>query len=210
MPCGSDQLHLIMSGHPPMQLPSFLGPFKPIPAATFAPSLAPAAAAASNSLHFTMQHQSQTEWCWAATSASIDAFYPTASPKSQCDVATGVLSKPCCASPGSPNCNKQYALDIALGWVSHLAQPVIRTSLSLAHVAGAPSVQDQIDQGRPVCCFIYWSGGRGHFNAIYGYDLNTQDVTVGDPLFSVHIVPYATLLAAYQGAGSWDASYLTQ
>lgn len=195
-----------------MALPAFLGPFTPVPAPPALPAHAFAAigGGAAQRLTFTMQVQQQSQWCWAATSASIDDYYGPAGTKSQCAIATGVLGGSCCTAPGSPACNQPYYLDVALSWVGHLAQPCIGTAIDL--VAGGPgpaSLETEINGGRPVGCHISWSGGGGHFNVIYGYDTGTQDVDVADPYYSTHTLPYAAFKTGYQGAGTWDASYLT-
>lgn len=195
-----------------MSLPSFLGPFAPVPAPHgHGHALSPIGGGAAHSLSFKMQTQTQTEWCWAATSASIDDFYLRAGGKSQCQVATGLLGGNCCTTPGSSTCNQPYYLDLALTWVGHLAQPCILNAIPLASNGGAaPSVEDEIDAGRPIGCHISWSGGGGHFNAIHGYDRNTQDVDVADPFYSTHTLPYSVFQTKYQSTGTWDASYLTK
>ena len=140
----------------------------------------------------------------------MNDFYGVAGSKSQCQIVSGVLGGTCCVTPGSAPCNQPYYLDIALRSVGHLAQPCIGTAIALGSAAaGSPSVEDEINAGRPVGCHISWSGGGGHFNAIYGYDTNTQDVDVADPFFSTHTLPYAAFQTKYQGTGTWDASYLT-
>lgn len=192
-----------------MHLPPFLGPFTAV-APPVGYALAPIGGGPSRRLTFTMQVQLQTEWCWAATSASVNDYYAPAGTKSQCQIASGVLGSSCCITPVSSACNQPYYLDIALTWVGHLAQPYIGAAIAFASpAAGTPSVEDEIDLGRPVACHISWSGGGGHFNAIHGYDTNTQDVDVADPYYSTHTLPYTAFLSNYQGTGTWDASYLT-
>ncbi len=51
--------------------------------------------------------------------------------------------------------------------------------------------------------------GGGHFNVIYGYDPVHQDVDLGDPWYGNQVLPLASLISNYQGAGSWDYSYRT-
>jgi hypothetical protein len=179
---------LVHAKEPLMPLPSFLGPFTPI-APPAAHSFGPLGGAGAATLAFSMQAQSQTQWC---------------------QVATGVLGAGCCAAPSSGPCNKPWYLDAALTWVGHLAQPCIGTSIALGTGGpGTVSIEDEINGGRPVGCHISWSGGGGHFNAIYGYDTATGDVDVADPHYSIVTLPYTVFQTKYQGTGSWDASYLT-
>src|SRR5260370_32822060 len=54
----------------------------------------------SVALDFNMQPQTQTNWCWAATSTSVSHFYRPASTWTQCLVANGDLGhNDCCNTP---------------------------------------------------------------------------------------------------------------
>lgn len=66
-------------------------------------SAAPLGALAAASLNFTMQKQTQTNWCWAAVSASVGNYYGTGS-WTQCGVATAALDRNCCNQPGRATC----------------------------------------------------------------------------------------------------------
>ena len=189
-----------------MQLPSFLGPFLDVPAV-------PAAAPAENApaygviLPFTMQVQQQTEWCWAATAASVSAYYNAAPVLTQCQVASECLGGlECCITPLPPppppywegNCS--FALDAALSVVKHLAAGPTGAVLPFA------SIMSEINGQRPVCCHI----SCGHFNAIVGYhNDSTQDIVVRDPLHGEQTLPYAMFVSNYNGS-AWDDSYLTK
>jgi papain like cysteine protease AvrRpt2 len=187
-----------------MPLPSFLGPFRNIPAP--APAAPPLGGGGANPLPFTMQTQDFSEWCWAATSSSVCAFYNRPPLMTQCQIASACLNLACCVDPAPPPpwpCNAPYYLDQALTQTGNLAAPATNGALPFA------SVTTEIDAGRPVGCHISWSGGGGHFNAIYGYDAANQDVDLGDPYYGNQTLPYATLVSSYQNLGAWDYSYLT-
>lgn len=66
-------------------------------------SVASLGALAAASLNFTMQKQTQTNWCWAAVSASVGNYYGTGS-WTQCGVATAALDRNCCNQPGRATC----------------------------------------------------------------------------------------------------------
>ena len=60
----------------------------------------------STVLPFNMEHQTQTNWCWAATSKSVSYFYASLlNPWSQCKIASAELSQTCCTSPVPGPCN---------------------------------------------------------------------------------------------------------
>ena len=189
-----------------MPLPAFLGPFVDL-------SASPAAAAPAGPpadgviLPFTMQVQQQTEWCWAATAASVSAFYNVAPVLSQCQIASECLGgMECCITPLPPppppywegNCS--YALDAALNVVKHLAAGPTGDILPFA------SIMNEINGRRPICCHI----STGHFNAIVGYHNDSnQDLVVRDPLYGEHIVPYRVFVSGNNGS-VWDDTYLTK
>lgn len=183
-----------------MNLPAFLGPFTAVPTSAAVAKFAAPLGGAAASLPFSMQTQQQTNWCWAATSTSVSLFYSAASAWTQCSVATQCLGGACCTQPGP--CNTVYYLDQALSATGNLA------STALGALAFA-SIKTEIDNGRPPCCHISWSGGGGHFNTIHGYDDATNDVDVADPFYGAQTLPYATFVNSYRGVGVWDYSYLT-
>lgn len=153
-----------------------------------------------NPLPFSMQVQEQTEWCWAATAASVSAYYDVAPVLTQCEVASKCIGVDCCITPLPPERNIKWALDAALKAIKHLA----------ADPSGAlpfSSIVTEIDGGRPICCHISWD----HFIAIVGYDDSNQDVVVcdPDPHHAEQTLPYETFVSDYY-EGSWDYSYLTK
>jgi hypothetical protein len=182
-----------------MALPQFLKPYVNVPVhRTMIRALAKTGA---NALTFMMQAQLQSEWCWAATSASVNAFYNHPSLLRQCEVAGQCLKMSCCSN--AEPCNQPYYLDRALTETGNMAGSIVQGSLSFADIV------TEIDAGRPVCCHISWKLGGGHFNAIYGYNRTNQDLNVGDPFYGNQAVPFATFLLNYRNAGSWDYSYRT-
>lgn len=191
-----------------MPLPSFLGPFVDVPAALAAQKAAnpPAGAEGSpNILPFSMQEQQQTEWCWAATAASVSAYYNVTPVLSQCQIASECLDMECCITPLPPPPppywpgNIKYALDVALRVGNHLADGPTGAPLPFS------SIVTEINRRRPICCHISW----GHFNVIVGYyDDSHQDIVVRDPLHGEHTLPYEMFVSNYYG-GTWNNSYLT-
>jgi hypothetical protein len=73
-------------------------------------------------------------------------------------------------------------------------------------------VRDEIDAGRPVGTRIGWSGGGGHFMAIYGYSLveGVEYFDIDDPIYGKSHLTVADFSSNYQGSGSWTHAYLTK
>ena len=157
-------------------------------------------------LGFVMQLQTQTNWCWAATSSSVHRFYvPKAKDWSQCEVAEAELNhNTCCADGSTSQCNVPWYLDRALVRVKHFQ------SMSGGAVP-ATTLSAELGGGRPVGCRIGWAGGGGHFVVIDGLTLSgTTTVTVRDPIYGTTAMDYATFQTAYQGSGSWTHTYTTK
>jgi hypothetical protein len=58
-------------------------------------------------LKFTMQHQLQSEWCWAAVSVSVAHYYDARSPWTRCKMVNAQTGNTtCCENGGSDACNQ--------------------------------------------------------------------------------------------------------
>jgi hypothetical protein len=163
----------------------------------------------SNQLAFAMQQQQQTEWCWAAVSASVSRFFgapagPSGGPWQQCQVVNNEQNQTTCCQDGSTAaCNVPWYLEKGLSCVGHLASPPTSGSASFAYVQG------EVNGGRPVGVRIGWFGGGGHFVVLKGYDDSgtNQLVDVEDPWYGPSLVDYTAFATSYQGAGSWTDTY---
>jgi hypothetical protein len=157
-------------------------------------------------LPFNMQAQTQSNWCWAATSTSVSHFYYLFSHWTQCLVANGELGhSDCCNSPVPGPCNVPWYLDRALQRTSNLDHMVAST-ISFS------AIKAEIDAGRVIGARIGWSGGGGHFLVIRGYSQigARQYVDVDDPIYGKSHLTLAAFSTQYQGNGSWTHSYFTK
>ncbi|MBC8090196.1 MAG: hypothetical protein H7Z40_23300 [Phycisphaerae bacterium] len=160
----------------------------------------------SRQLAFNMQAQTQTNWCWAATSTSVSRYYWNGSSWTQCRVANGELGfSNCCNSMVPTACNVPWFLDRAL----------TRTRNFLSIVSGTitfQQVRTEINAGRPVGARIGWSGGGGHFMVIYGYSTvdGVNYLDIDDPIYGKSHLTMADFTSDYQGSGSWTHTYFTK
>ncbi|MCU0120562.1 hypothetical protein N8H74_20060 [Pseudomonas sp. B2M1-30] len=157
---------------------------------------APVQAAAS--LNFSMQRQTQSNWCWAAVSASVGNYFGTGS-WTQCGVASSALDRNCCNQPGP--CNVYGYLDQALR-ITRSYNGMGQGSLSMS------AIQNQINMGRPVCLRCAWYGGGAHFLAIYG--TNGNYVLVADSIYGYSTRALNSFPGSYNGGGTWTTTYFTQ
>jgi hypothetical protein len=195
-----------------MAIPNFLQPLQPLTggpvAAAAQTGAAGGAAAGSGSLAaFSMQTQSETEWCWAAVSTSVAVFFGSTT-WTQCKVAATELTPlDCCGADASTGCNKPWFLDTALTVVGHFD----RIDASNSPFA---DVQTEINARRPLCCRIAWAGGGAHFLALGGWSTapdGTDYVDVYDPYYGFTQVTYADFNSSYKTPGdTWTHSYFTR
>lgn len=156
-------------------------------------------------LAFNIQAQTQTNWCWAATSVSVSRFYWTGSAWTQCQVASSELGRTdCCNSPVPSPCNVPWYLDRALTRTNNF--------VSLTGQLTFAQVKAEIDAGRPVGARVGWSGGGGHFMVIYGYRTVglTRYFDIADPIYGNSSPTVTTFSTNYQGSGTWTHSYYTK
>lgn len=159
----------------------------------------------SKQLSFNMQSQTESNWCWAATSTSVSHFYWLWSTWTQCRVANGELGHSnCCNSPVPSACNVPWYLDRALTRTNNF--------VSMMGQASFQQVKDEIDAGRPVGTRIGWNGGGGHFMVIYGYSrvLNLEYFDIDDPIYGKSHLAVSDFASNYQGSGTWTHTYFTK
>ncbi|HET7544088.1 MAG TPA: papain-like cysteine protease family protein [Polyangiaceae bacterium] len=154
-------------------------------------------------LVFTMQAQTQSQWCWSAVATSTSLFYNAASTWTQCGLASAELGVAgCCGAPLPAGCNVPWYLDTALGRVGALASWQNGT-ISLN------AIRSELLSGRVVGARIAWSGGGAHFVIIAGCD-DDGILAIEDPAYGSSSIDIATFTSGYQGSGSWSHTYFTQ
>lgn len=158
------------------------------------------------SLPFVMQAQTQTNWCWSATSVSTSLYYSSTSLWTQCSLAGAELGlSTCCNTPVPSACNVPWYLDRALTKTGNLER-MVNDKITFH------AIQDQIKAGKPVGARQQWSGGGGHFMVIFGCSRigNTDYLDIADPASGNSTVAYDTFVQGYQGNGTWTHTYLTK
>jgi hypothetical protein len=155
-------------------------------------------------LNFTMQHQQQTNWCWAATSVSVSAYFNPATTWTQCKLVNAEFGRAdCCTNGSSTDCNRGVG---SLGPYNSSSGPLTKTGnlTSCSWAAGSKAdIAREIIKGLPLCVGVYWSGGGGHALAIIGLNCGLNMVAVADPWYGSSDWTLAAFTTAYQGTGQW-------
>ena len=159
----------------------------------------------SYGVNFTIEQQTQSNWCWAAVAKSTSAYFalPVSSPWAQCSLANAALNRTDCC-PNEAPCNVPWYLDVALTLTNNL--------ISMTGQISMGAVIAELQAGRPVPCRIAWTGGGAHFVVIYGYYRfqNFDHYLIADPAngYSDHPVVYFTNPQYLQG--TWTNTYFTK
>lgn len=153
-------------------------------------------------LPFIMQHQEQDQWCWAAVSVSVAAYYGDAA-WTQCEVVNLELAGVDCCGNGAATdgCNKPWSLEKALRRVTHL-RAAVPSRVDLA------DVRRDVDARFVVGVRIGWGHGGGHFVVIAGYGAGKM-IDVEDPWYGPGTYDGDAFAVGYQGDGSWTHTYWT-
>ena len=156
-------------------------------------------------LQFDMESQTQSNWCWAATSKSVSKFYSALSPWTQCKVASEELDNTCCDSPVPSACNVSWYLDKAL----------TRTNNFVSMQSGTISwskVKQELQNGLVVGARIGWNGGGGHFMVIHGVSKSNgvEYLHIDDPIYGKSTLTYTQFATNYQNSGTWTHTYFTK
>lgn len=132
----------------------------------------PSAVPASKRLDITMQAQQKTNWCWAAGGNTIAAWFGRNHTQNQfCNAAFGRQQGTECPNSQATLGNVQNGLD----WAG--VSPGSYVSGWLRY----PTVQTEVNAGRPIETRIQWQSGGGHMHVVYGYDTANSWVYWGDP-----------------------------
>jgi len=155
---------------------------------------------------FTIEHQEQDRWCWAAVAVSVGRYYKR-SKKAQCELVSEQLNNVTCCGVNASSyaCNQPNQLRPSL------------TSAGVDHrwapgAAGVADIQNEINNNRLVCVRYQWSGGLGHFAVIEGCaQVPPAWVAVGDPWFGWSELTLTDLANGnYMGPGGvWTDTYFT-
>jgi hypothetical protein len=160
----------------------------------------------SLALDFTMQAQTEDNWCWAATATSVSHFYRSNSAWTQCLVANAELEQiNCCESPAPSPCDVPWFLDRALARTENFNTMVGGT-------VDTETIRAEIQAGRVVGARIGWSGGGGHFVVIYGISTaaGVEYFDIDDPIYEKSHITVDVFTNSYQGNGSWTHTYFTK
>jgi hypothetical protein len=152
---------------------------------SFAPALAPVwrrstGPAVGAVAAVATETQRAGNWCWLATTVSVDRCYGGAT--TQCQLANQLLGKQtCCVAPNSLDCNQTGVVETALKAVSRH-----RSTALLQH--GAPpslaSVQKALAAGEPPIAQLMFNGGNQHVVLLAGHGTDGAGnafVRLGDP-----------------------------
>ena len=145
---------------------------------------------------FTMEHQQEAQWCWAAVAVSVFNFLAGTDDLTQAALVPRLLKTVCDRVPNPQDpCNQAFTLDGPLSDLGNLVQPnggqfdsIVKFADLQTYWSAAPF---------PVCARIVWDDGSNsaHFIALTA----SAELSNGQQLVSVHDPSPASL-----GPAQWD------
>jgi Papain-like cysteine protease AvrRpt2 len=189
----------------PQKIPQSLQPLLSVSVPALAPPVAGAGPSSGSIAGYSIQHQSYSNWCWAAVTASVANCFNPPGTLSQCSVAANQLGLNCCGGDGPGPCNRTWNLDQPLQQVGNYDHRDDSTVLF-------SDLQTEVSGQRPVGCRIVWSDQSAHFVTVIGWSTaNGSDwVDVGDPAAGFVQLSYSDLVSAYDSQGTWTNTYITR
>lgn len=164
---------------------------------------------------FSIEHQKQDQWCWAAVTISICKSYSDPAWQQQCDLVNQIFAPirggtDCCQDGGSNSCNMSWSLSDALSTVGHLAPPV-------QGVVSFEDLNEEIEVNqRPVAIRVMFADlNTAHFIVLVGCEQTAEGgqwVKIADPsgtAGNITSIEYSALLDNYRPSALWDESYFT-
>lgn len=149
-----------------------------------------------------MQHQQQSNWCWAACGASVGNYYYGKNTFTQCGIANTCQGKQtCCKKPSG--CNQYGYLDKALS-AANSYEKMISKSISFS------TLKNRIGSSQPVGTRVAWLGGGAHFMMVTGYHTNESKIMIQDPWYGTSTIKFSSYPGSYQGGGTWTHTYYTK
>jgi len=151
------------------------------------------------------QPQEQTNWCWAATGASIANYIEKSDKWTQCNLATITFKTlgDCCDPANTDKCNRTAFGDIALENVHHYNGPIETLEWE--------TITNEIGNGHPISVGITWNGGGAHNPVIDGYsgsDPGSGVIEVQDPWYGPTTIALSDFPGNYQGRATFNQGYL--
>jgi len=184
---------------------------------------------ATQNTGFEIQKQTQTMWCWDASTVSVAAYYNKNTAWTQCSLANQMLSRQdCCVGVGQVSPCGNYGSWPDLNPLTNTTAnapmqtvgvytATINSTLTPAQISAQLARNWQGVQGAgvgaPFLCNISWQGGGGHIVVVSGRSLvgTVDHVSVADPgSGTVSDWVYTAFQNAYQVTGTWNKSYTTQ
>ena len=157
-------------------------------------------------IELTIPQQDVDNWCWAAVTAGLEAFFGIEPARRQCEIVTEVLGTgPCCPEGADiARCNVPHAPQAALGelFAGRVNAPA---GISLAFLR-----QEIVDRELPVLANLGFDDARvGHLVVISGFRRtgNNTTVFVWDPYTGHRSEEPLRHFRQGRDRGKWRASY---
>ncbi|WP_087750578.1 papain-like cysteine protease family protein [Paraburkholderia caledonica] len=155
-----------------------------------------------------IEHQLQSEWCWAAVAVAINALLPRSPGMTQCTIASQMTGGDCCNDGESDICNQPKDLADVL----HL----MGFDVQIGDVKSVEELADRIARKCAVAVRVSWPDGSGHFLLVTGVEdvqnlTEIKDILIADPIYGSGVCSYQDLQTDYlKQGGIWSNTYFPE
>lgn len=154
---------------------------------------------------YVVDRQLQSNWCWAAVTASLARFYQEDHFADQVKLVSGILKKEyCCSGNGCSTCNRPWYVGEALDHVDVLQN-------AMPYPVSKKELMEELICNRPVVIVVKWHhAATGHILVVSGFNRSHQFLTWDSRGPDMRLVSFEDLCAGYEGRSEWVNTFFTR
>ena len=154
---------------------------------------------------YIIDRQLQSNWCWAAVTASLARFYQKDPIADQAKLVYSIFNQECyCNGKGCGTCNRPWYVGEALDHLDILQNAV-------AAPVSQKELMAELKYNRPVVIVVKWQqSSTGHILVVSGFTRNHQFLTWDSRGPDMRLLPFKDLCTGYEGKSVWVNTFFTQ
>lgn len=153
---------------------------------------------------YMIDKQLQSNWCWAAITASLARFYKKNDFADQTKLVSTILSNGyCCNGKGCGMCNRPWYVGEALDHVGILRN-------AIPYPVSQEALIRELACNRPVVVVIKWQqSATGHILVVSGFTRSRQFLTWDSRGPGMRLLSFSDLCTGYEGKSLWVNTFFT-
>ncbi|MBB6109109.1 cellulose synthase subunit [Mucilaginibacter lappiensis] len=153
---------------------------------------------------YMIDRQLQSNWCWAAVTASLARFYQKDHFGDQAKLVSGIFNKEyCCNGKGCGTCNRPWYVGEALDHAGILQR-------AIPNPVSQEALMTELTCNRPVVVVIKWrQSATGHILVVSGFTHSRQFLTWDSRGQRMRLLSFNDLSKGYEGKSVWVNTFFT-